>query len=73
MCRLRLRPSATMARTIESASPPSPRPCTKEASIFSLKRRYCFEVNPQPMFSDFEANTGQPIAHTLARFLCDAA
>ena len=30
---------------------------------------YCFEVNPQPAFSYFEANTGQPIAETLARFL----
>ena len=34
---------------------------------------YCFEVNPQPAFSYFEANTGQPIARTLARFLSDAA
>jgi glutathione synthase/RimK-type ligase-like ATP-grasp enzyme len=30
---------------------------------------YCFEVNPQPAYSYFEANTGQPIAATLARFL----
>jgi glutathione synthase/RimK-type ligase-like ATP-grasp enzyme len=27
---------------------------------------FCFEVNPSPAFSYFEANTGQPIAHTVA-------
>jgi RimK-like ATP-grasp domain len=30
---------------------------------------YCFEVNPSPGFSYFEAHTGQPIAKTLARYL----
>jgi glutathione synthase/RimK-type ligase-like ATP-grasp enzyme len=33
---------------------------------------YCFEVNPSPAFSYFEANAGQPIAATLARFLAEA-
>lgn len=30
---------------------------------------FCFEVNPSPAFSFFEANTGQPIADSLARHL----
>lgn len=30
---------------------------------------YCFEVNPQPAFSYYEANTGQPIAKAVARYL----
>jgi hypothetical protein len=30
---------------------------------------YCFEVNPSPAYSYYEANTGQPIALTLARYL----
>jgi glutathione synthase/RimK-type ligase-like ATP-grasp enzyme len=30
---------------------------------------YCFEVNPSPAFSYFEANTGQPIARSVARYL----
>lgn len=30
---------------------------------------YCFEVNPSPAFSYFEANTGQPIAEAVARYL----
>jgi hypothetical protein len=30
---------------------------------------YCFEVNPSPAFSYYEAHTGQPIAHALARYL----
>ena len=30
---------------------------------------YCFEVNPCPAFSYFEANTGQPIARAVARYL----
>lgn len=30
---------------------------------------YCFEVNPSPGFSYFEANTGQPIARAVARLL----
>lgn len=31
---------------------------------------YCFEVNPSPAFSYFESETGQPIAHAVARYLC---
>ncbi len=30
---------------------------------------YCFEANPSPAFSYFEANTGQPIADAVARYL----
>ena len=30
---------------------------------------YCFEVNPQPAFSYYQANTGQPIAKAVARYL----
>jgi glutathione synthase/RimK-type ligase-like ATP-grasp enzyme len=30
---------------------------------------FCFEVNPCPAFSFYEANTGQPIAHSVARYL----
>jgi glutathione synthase/RimK-type ligase-like ATP-grasp enzyme len=30
---------------------------------------FCFEVNPSPAFSFYEANTGQPIASSLARYL----
>ena len=30
---------------------------------------FCFEVNPSPAFSFYEANTGQPIASALARYL----
>jgi hypothetical protein len=30
---------------------------------------YCFEVNPSPGYSYFEANTGQPIARTIAQLL----
>jgi glutathione synthase/RimK-type ligase-like ATP-grasp enzyme len=30
---------------------------------------FCFEVNPCPAFSFYEANTGQPIASLLARYL----
>lgn len=33
---------------------------------------YCFEVNPCPAFSYFEANTGQPIARAVARYLAAA-
>jgi glutathione synthase/RimK-type ligase-like ATP-grasp enzyme len=32
-------------------------------------RVYCFEVNPCPGFSYYEANTGQPIALAVARYL----
>lgn len=30
---------------------------------------YCFEVNPSPAYSYYEAHTGQPIAASIARFL----
>lgn len=30
---------------------------------------YCFEVNPSPAFTYYEAHTGQPISLALARFL----
>jgi glutathione synthase/RimK-type ligase-like ATP-grasp enzyme len=33
----------------------------------------CFEVNPSPAFSYYQANTGQPIAETLARHLARGA
>ena len=32
---------------------------------------YCFEVNPSPAYSYYEANTGQPISTALARYLID--
>jgi glutathione synthase/RimK-type ligase-like ATP-grasp enzyme len=35
-------------------------------------RIVCFEVNPSPGFSYYEANTGQPIADTLAGYLAGA-
>ena len=34
---------------------------------------YCFEVNPSPAFSYYEAHTGQPIAQAIARYLAAAA
>jgi glutathione synthase/RimK-type ligase-like ATP-grasp enzyme len=30
---------------------------------------YCFEVNPSPAFSYYEANTGQPISEAVAEYL----
>ncbi len=36
-------------------------------------RWYCFEVNPSPGFTYYEAHTGQPIADTIAACLADAA
>jgi glutathione synthase/RimK-type ligase-like ATP-grasp enzyme len=30
---------------------------------------FCFEVNPCPAFSYYEANTDQPIARAVARYL----
>lgn len=33
---------------------------------------HCFEVNPQPGFSYYEAHTGQPIARAVARYLAAA-
>jgi glutathione synthase/RimK-type ligase-like ATP-grasp enzyme len=32
-------------------------------------RVYCFEVNPNPAFSYYEANTGQPMAQAIAAYL----
>lgn len=34
---------------------------------------FCFEVNPSPGFSYFEANTGQPIAKAVAEYLARQA
>lgn len=34
---------------------------------------YCFEVNPSPAFSYYEAHTGQPIAQAIARYLAAEA
>ncbi|MGA8200064.1 MAG: ATP-grasp domain-containing protein [Candidatus Sulfotelmatobacter sp.] len=34
---------------------------------------YCFEVNPSPAFSYYEANTGQPISAAVARRLASAS
>jgi len=34
---------------------------------------FCFEVNPCPAFSFYEANTGQPISLALARYLANRA
>jgi glutathione synthase/RimK-type ligase-like ATP-grasp enzyme len=34
---------------------------------------YCFEVNPSPAFSYYEANTGQPISAAVARHLASPA
>lgn len=36
-------------------------------------RVYCFEVNPSPAFSWYEASTGQPIARAVARYLAGGA
>jgi len=36
-------------------------------------RVFCFEVNPSPGYSYFEANTGQPIARAVARYLAGKA
>lgn len=36
-------------------------------------RVFCFEVNPSPAFSYYEANTGQPIARAVAQYLAGAA
>jgi glutathione synthase/RimK-type ligase-like ATP-grasp enzyme len=33
---------------------------------------YCFEVNPSPAFSYYEAHTGQPISDALAACLTEA-
>lgn len=35
-------------------------------------RTYCFEVNPSPAYSYYEASTGQPIARAIARHLAAA-
>src|SRR5262249_29448418 len=34
---------------------------------------FCFEVNPCPGYSYFEANSGQPIARAVARYLAGKA
>jgi glutathione synthase/RimK-type ligase-like ATP-grasp enzyme len=33
----------------------------------------CFEVNPSPAYAYYQANTGQPIARSLARFLSEGS
>jgi glutathione synthase/RimK-type ligase-like ATP-grasp enzyme len=33
---------------------------------------YCFEVNPSPVYSYYEAHTGQPMAAAIARYLAAA-
>jgi glutathione synthase/RimK-type ligase-like ATP-grasp enzyme len=33
---------------------------------------YCFEVNPSPVYSYYEAHTGQPMATAIARYLATA-
>jgi glutathione synthase/RimK-type ligase-like ATP-grasp enzyme len=40
-----------------------------DLKLTSDGRVYCFEVNPSPAYSFFEAHTGQPIALALARYL----
>ena len=37
--------------------------------ITPSKDAFCFEVNPSPAYSYYEANTGQPIARAVARYL----
>lgn len=34
---------------------------------------FCFEVNPSPVYSYYEAHTGQPMAAAIARYLADGA
>ena len=36
-------------------------------------RVFCFEVNPSPAYSYYEANTGQPISLAVARYLAGVA
>jgi hypothetical protein len=43
-----------------------------DLKISSDNKVYCLEVNPSPAFSFYEANTGQPIARALARYLSGA-
>lgn len=40
-----------------------------DLKIASSGEVYCFEVNPSPGYSYFEANSGQPIARALAEYL----
>jgi glutathione synthase/RimK-type ligase-like ATP-grasp enzyme len=40
-----------------------------DLKITKDNRVYCFEVNPSPAFSYYEANTGQPIALAVAGYL----
>lgn len=40
-----------------------------DLKITSDNEIYCFEVNPCPAFSYYEANTGQPISEAVARYL----
>jgi hypothetical protein len=40
-----------------------------DLKITPENRVYCFEVNPSPAFSYYEANTGQPIGRAVASYL----
>jgi hypothetical protein len=40
-----------------------------DLKVTQENRVYCFEVNPSPAFSYYEANTGQPIAQAVAAYL----
>ena len=40
-----------------------------DLKITPLGEVYCFEVNPMPAFSYYQAHTGQPIAQAVAQYL----
>ncbi len=44
-----------------------------DLKVTSEDEVYCFEVNPSPAFSYYEANTGQPISAAVARRLASAS
>jgi hypothetical protein len=46
--------------------------CSYDLKVAPAGEIFCFEVNPSPAFSFYEANTGQPIAGSLARYLSSA-
>jgi glutathione synthase/RimK-type ligase-like ATP-grasp enzyme len=43
--------------------------CGIDLFLTDDKQYYCFEVNPSPGYSYYEANTGQKISHALVKFL----
>ena len=51
------------ATTLEPALAGIDMRCTPDGAVV------CFEVNPMPAFSYYEANAGQPIAAAIARYL----